>query len=71
MNFLSLFDRLGKQTGAMNRQRVSACLSVKDLKELCENKPDWETVTIPLTLKFSFVKGESQKMYFIHDKKKR
>lgn len=69
MNFLSLFYRLGKQPVAVNRQRLIACFNAADLRELCKGKADWESITIPITLKFSFTKGKQPKMYFVFDKK--
>lgn len=71
MNFISLFSKIGKQTGAVTKQRLTVCLNVADLRELCNGKADWESVTIPVTLKYAYVKGKQPKMYFILDKKRK
>ncbi len=69
MNFLSLFNKLGKQPVSVNKQRISACLNAADMQKLCEGKADWQFVSIPLSLKFTHTKGEQPKMYFVHDNK--
>lgn len=67
MTFLALWKKLGKQSIADNKQKVIAVLGVDDMKKLCEGKPDWASVSIPLTLKFSSVKGTPRTQYLIAD----
>lgn len=70
MTFLTLWKKLGKQSIADNKQDITAVLGVDDIKKLCAGKPDWESISIPLTLKFSAAKGVPKVQYFIADLKK-
>lgn len=69
MTFLSLWTKLGKQPISDNKQKVTVCLGIDDLKKLIKDKPDWEYISIPLSLKFNHTKN-GRKIYFIMDKPK-
>ena len=71
MTFLGLLSRLQKQTKTINKQDVTVILGVKEMKQLCQNKPDWDYVVIPLALKTGSTHSTHRKLWLVANTKKR
>ena len=53
MNWLKLYDRIGRQPIHANRREVYTVVSVGDLRNLIDGRDDWEYLELPLDLKYS------------------
>lgn len=72
MTFLALWNKLGKKKPSTNTSnKVVLGAAVGDLKRLCEGRPDWEILSIPLALKSGVrgVKGKDEAMWLVIDRK--
>lgn len=71
MTFFGLLSKLKKESDAINKQNVTVILGINDIKKLCENKPGWDYVVIPLALKTSSTHNHPRKMWFVASNKQK